>query len=304
MRRILIISHSEDITASYIEKKFNEKAVFYRLNVNKLNDYDIKITQEGTLISLVGEKFKLSEINSIYYRKPRLPDFSEYSTAYHKLMEKDIISFIVGIVDSFKGRCLTHPSILRRTENKVFQLSVAKEVGFKLPLSLITNSEIEAENFNENMISIIKPLSLGKFFNGENVHIIQTNLVDKSKGISNLELSPSYFQEYIEKDYELRVTVVAGEFFVSKIISENKVDWRTEGTKFKKGNLPTSIQNKCLLMMKKLELNFGAFDFIVRNNQYYFLEVNPNGQWLWLEEEVGLNISQAIFDYLNGGSVE
>ncbi len=37
--------------------------------------------------------------------------------------------------------------------------------------------------------------------------------------------------------------------------------------------------------MKKLGLVFGCFDFIVTpDNEYYFLEVNEQGQFLWIEE--------------------
>lgn len=51
--------------------------------------------------------------------------------------------------------------------------------------------------------------------------------------------------------------------------------------------------------MRKLNINYGAFDFIVdKNNEWFFLEVNPMGQWLWIEDLTGLQISDAICDWL------
>ncbi len=51
--------------------------------------------------------------------------------------------------------------------------------------------------------------------------------------------------------------------------------------------------------MKDMRLRFGAFDFIVtEDDEYYFLECNPNGQWLWQDElldvQIGYSIAQAL----------
>jgi len=55
-----------------------------------------------------------------------------------------------------------------------------------------------------------------------------------------------------------------------------------------------------LAMTKHYELNFGAFDFILRKNdeKYVFLKLNPNGQWLWLEQLSKFKISKVLADYL------
>ena len=47
--------------------------------------------------------------------------------------------------------------------------------------------------------------------------------------------------------------------------------------------------------LRHMGLNFGAFDFIVDNNgQWWFLECNPNGQWLWMEFAAGLPLSETM----------
>lgn len=84
----------------------------------------------------------------------------------------------------------------------------------------------------------------------------------------------------------------------------NDVDWRIDqsNNKYELIDIPKEIKEKCLKMMDIMNLKFGAFDFIVdRNENYIFLEVNPNGQWLWLEKLLGLEISNKIINYLSKG---
>jgi glutathione synthase/RimK-type ligase-like ATP-grasp enzyme len=60
-------------------------------------------------------------------------------------------------------------------------------------------------------------------------------------------------------------------------------------------HLPVISTGRCLSFMQRMGLNFGCFDFIVTpDNRYVFLECNPNGQWLWIEQETGMKISEAI----------
>lgn len=62
---------------------------------------------------------------------------------------------------------------------------------------------------------------------------------------------------------------------------------------------PDGIIMKCYKLMDDFNLAFGAFDFIVTpENEWIFLEVNPNGQWLWLEKSLKLDISKKIIEYL------
>ena len=96
------------------------------------------------------------------------------------------------------------------------------------------------------------------------------------------------------------------EFFSVRIDSNNKIDWRKSSTKLQYSliEIPLDIKNKCLEIMDKLNIKFAAFDFVVNKGNYYFLEFNANGQWLWLEIELKLNISKAIVKYLIGDTMD
>ena len=86
-----------------------------------------------------------------------------------------------------------------------------------------------------------------------------------------------------------------------ELIQKNKIDWRMDyqNHKYTIIDCPENIIKKCYQMMADFDLIFGAFDFIVTpENEWVFLEVNPNGQWLWLEKSLDLDISKKILDNL------
>lgn len=299
MKKILIVTSSFDKTVDYIINKFNEQN-FIRLNVDELENNQISVTNFSKFnVSIKNEIYNIENlfesISSIYYRKLFLPELNKYDSKYHTYMQKEIYSFITGLVDSFNGKILTTPSILRKVENKIYQLKVASDLNFLLPDSLISNDSNAVNEFQASQI-ISKPLSTGKLTNSTAVHSsIVTNKVE------DIALSPTYFQKYIEKDYELRITVIKETFYCVKILADNKIDWREseDNNLYELIETPEVVKQQCLAFLKVCNLAFGAFDYIVSGGKYYFLECNPNGQWLWLEMKLGLNISKSIVEYLN-----
>lgn len=306
VKAILIITNSFDKTATYIEKTYGKLANFFRLNVDKINQYDITVRQDMISIKDLTSKQSISseKIYSVYYRKISFPSLSEYDSSYHLLMKSEIYSLIRGIADTVGSKALTRPSVLAKADNKIVQLKVAQECGLLVINSLITNNNFEAQKFigNNDTNSIVKPLSTGKIYHQNKVETIQTNLI-KNKKILNLEKCPSYFQNYVKKSFELRITVVDGRLFPVKIISKDKIDWRSykNQIEYYKAKVPVNIEQSIKKMMFNLNIKFAAFDFIVgTDNKYYFLELNANGQWQWLEKALNIPISLEIVRYLLG----
>jgi len=90
-------------------------------------------------------------------------------------------------------------------------------------------------------------------------------------------------------------------FIHSQDSDDSKVDWRVsqDGLKHSIYMLPEDISANCINLLRELDLNFGAIDLILNENgEYVFLEINPNGQWAWLEKLLGLDISGAIVNLL------
>lgn len=299
--KILIITSSIDCTADYIIRKYSMKADFYRFDVDKFYNYEINIGFSGYWIinnKLNKESICKEEVKSIYYRKPMFPSLEEFEIAYWAMIQKDIIAVITGIADSFEGKVLSRPYILRKTENKVFQMLYAKEQSWKVPKSFIGNINNIAKSFADEK-SIIKPLTTGKVYHNNHCEIYQTSFFNKFE--EDISLTPIYLQEYQEKKYEVRLTIIEDSIFTIRIDSQDKLDWRRdyEGHNYSVIECPKDIQYKCMKLLEDFELKFGAFDFIVDEEEnWIFLEVNPNGQWQWLEEALELDISRKIVEYL------
>ncbi|WP_201352066.1 hypothetical protein [Hydrogenimonas urashimensis] len=300
---IFVVASSFDGTVDYMIEKYEDDFSFVRFDIDRMDKYGISIdTTSGTQkVKFVSENFcsndLFNDISSIYFRKIFFPELNEYDKRYRSYMLKEIYGFVSGLVDSFVGKVLTKPYILRRTENKIYQLFLAKELGFDVPNSSITNDPEYATSTIERGDWIVKPVTTGKL--NENA-IVQTNKI-VTDTIENIELSPIYLQEYVEKEYELRVTVIDDKFYTVKIIASDKTDWRKNEHNNIYELIPTpyDVEKECKKFLKKIGMRFGCFDYIFSKGKYRFLECNPNGQWLWLEKKLSLDISKHILEYLN-----
>ena len=201
---------------------------------------------------------------------------------------------------------------IREAENKIFQLEIAKKLGFDIPQSIISNNPTQVNDFvSANNSCIIKPIKSGLIEDEANQKVVFTSTLNK-KWISKKELAtcPAYLQNNIKKQKDIRVTVVGCKVFAMSIDSqceeEAQTDWRKSSKilKYEAIEIPKDIQNKCITLLRELNLNFGAIDFILNSvGQYIFLEINPNGQWGWVEQQVGYDISGEIANLLENGNM-
>ncbi len=189
---------------------------------------------------------------------------------------------------------------------KPIQLALATKLDLPTPETVITNDSDELLNvmFSDNKRVIYKSLSS---FITENKAIYTTE-IDKNTILNNtdsVKIAPGIFQSLVEKSHELRVTVVGNEIFTAKIDSQQDpktyVDWRLGDydKMFSKGTLSRETSRKLLKFHKESNLIYAAYDFIVdKQGREIFLECNPSGQWLWLEDKPGLAISEAVAEQL------
>ena len=190
----------------------------------------------------------------------------------------------------------------RAAVNKVHQMATAHECGWKIPSSLVSNSPTSTKSFlSRRAPSIYKTLS--GYYEAPD-RTIFTNEVDwhrVSAETRKLGVAPCLFQRKIQKRYELRVTIVGSRIFSAAVDSQactsSMLDWRRSqaDVKWTRFPLPGTWAAKLLRLHRRLGLVFGAYDLIVdRRGVPWFLEVNPCGQWLWIEELLGLDISGAL----------
>lgn len=121
-----------------------------------------------------------------------------------------------------------------------------------------------------------------------------------------IRFCPVIFQAYVPKRIELRITVVGREVFATEIHSQHsnqtRHDWRRYDqfeTPYFPHELPRKLQERCVQLVERLGPCYGAIDMVLTpDDRYVFLEINPNGQYLWVEKMTGLPISEAICDLL------
>lgn len=205
-------------------------------------------------------------------------------------------------------RWINHPLRERRAKSKPAQLFVARQVGFEIPQTVITNDPDEARAFIEKSSKQIVYKGLSQPRNMKPGTVLFTNVLtsDKLAKLDLIRLTPGIFQERVDKAYEIRVTVVATRIFGARIDSQAQaaatLDWRRalQDVNYEAIDLPPEIETKIHAFMDAFGLVYGAFDFIVTpDGRYVFLEVNPSGQYMWVECATGLGITAALVEALS-----
>lgn len=263
-----------------------------------------------------NKKLLSTDIKSIWYRRPNRLDSPIVDIVQRKYAEMETNQFLEGLWSATIDEVfwLSNPVHLERARKKVLQLKIARELGFTIPRTIVTNDPEQVRQFFGSCGGriVFKAIHHEMLDYEDKSFNIPTTLIG-SEHLAKLELvkkMPSLFQEFIDKKYELRVTVVGDKIFPVKIdsqaYSETSIDWRNpdfiQKLKYSPVSLPQEIIDRCHSMLQILGLEFGAFDFAVdKSGICYFLEVNPNGQWYWLEDLTGVLISDAIVAILAKG---
>jgi len=303
---ILIVTHKQDFTADFIIDKLNSQNIsYYRLNCEDCLTMNLsfKTDLNSVAVSIAGHQ----TFNSIWYRRTKFPSLTPESHDEHLYLVNEADMFMRNIFGLIKGRWLSDPFSLERAENKFLQLEIARRIGLSVPETLVTSDRNAVKDFLlQHDKAIIKPISTGRMsYSDQYSKQIFSNIVPKSiiESFETFDYTPAIFQKYIEKEYEIRITVIGSDVFAAKVNSQEEIetstDWRRKKLPFIPYDLPNEIAQLCILMLNELNVGFGAFDFIKsKDGKYYFLEVNPNGQWVWIEKDTGLKISDSIIKYL------
>lgn len=315
---ILLITNEEDITTDIIVDKLNKlKISYYRFNTDYLIE-KVKLnlnfqTERYEIFDIKkDEAYSLLDFTSVYYRRPKLPSFKCLSVSHSEksFLLNEAYFLLEGCYKILQDKFwVSSVFFIREAENKIYQLRLAKEIGFTIPQSLITSIPSQAKAFSKNHPSIIKPIKTGMIADeNESKKIIFTSAFPQYNNqlLDRCDAFPVYLQEKIVKKADIRVTVVGDKVFPTLIDSqsfeETSVDWRkgsSSNLKFKRHELPKNIIEMCLELNKYLKISFSAIDLILdENGKYVFLEINPNGQWGWIEKRTGYKISDEIVKLL------
>lgn len=262
-----------------------------------------------------GEPIDLSRITTTYVRRHPHPDARRpaedpNARAY---VEREARTFLNGAAELMNCRWVPGPvRTLHFAGEKSAQLRLAARLGFEIPPTLITNDPSELLEFYRahNGKLICKAVDFPHFpsADGADRWVFTTQLVaPRDVGYADsVRYCPAIFQAYVPKRLELRITVVAERVFACEIHSQaterTRHDWRRYDlghTPHHIHDLPEEIAARCIRIVRELGLCYGALDLVLTpDGRYVFLEVNPMGQYLWIEKITGMPISGAICDLL------
>jgi ATP-grasp ribosomal peptide maturase len=306
---VLVVTQQFDPTADYVVEELNQREVpVFRTD---FADFPQRLslaatldgTWTGTLRSPIRE-VGLREVTGVLYRRPTPPEFPAGLTGDARQWAMAEARFGLGGLLASLDKWLNHPHNIGFAEYKPVQLQLAAQCGFTVPRALITNDPHRARTWCEQVGEVIyKPLS-SAYVGSEMIYA--TLLPREDWGDPRIAHTAHLLQEWIEHDYAVRVAVVDGQFFATAIHAHSyaaHVDWRSDypALTYEPTELPGDVQDKALDLMARLGLRFGAFDFLVRHDgTYVYLEVNPNGQWAWVDGAPA--IASAIADALTQGA--
>jgi hypothetical protein len=120
----------------------------------------------------------------------------------------------------------------------------------------------------------------------------------------SVQLTPVLFQRYVPAVCDLRVTVIGERLFAAAARAEQyDADIRFNvDAKYQAHDLPAGVQGKLFGLMRRLGLEYGAADFrLTPEGEYVFLEVNPAGQFLYIEKATEQPIAAALAEHLARG---
>lgn len=319
MKKILLVTDQYEIQADYLVDELKRRGADFI----RFHPWDFPLQTKisvncsnGDIIGTVDDTnyaFNAGDIKSVWYRglkETRLFEgFNEDEKRYASAQVRDTLR---GLFSITPGLWVNDPFVQTYANLKIRQLQVAKELGLRIPNTIISNDPKEIAAFYDKCdgsMVVFKTLAQVIWKIGGSVF---TTPVDKDfigKHSELIRRAPCVFQEYIEKKLELRITIFGRKILTAAIYSQEKdtarYDWRMgEDLRHEPFQLPAELEGKLLQLMEKFKITYGAIDMILTpEGDYVFLEVNPQGMFGWLEEKTGVKYYSALADLLVAGKI-
>ncbi|HNW99572.1 MAG TPA: hypothetical protein PKK00_14290 [Bacteroidales bacterium] len=312
---IVVLSYNGDAgTTPVLEWLQRMNQNFMRINLEDEDFHNISVSlgkeNKITLILKNGKLLDIANVDYFFYRGGTIPfylpennntDIASDAMETHLRFEyKTLINFFYKEVSK---KCLGN--LLLNPINKLDQIVYALKIGLKVPETLVCNKNKNLKDFFHSHHSIITksiqenilPQTLTDCFN------LKPEIIDV-KEVPDI-FFPSLFQEFINKKMEIRTFYLDGCFYSLGMVLNSNMnicdDYRkhTNELRYFRYNLPVQIENKLHKLMRFFKLNIGSIDLILSDdNEYYFLEINPTGQYGWVSDYGNYCIEKKIAEFL------
>lgn len=291
----LILTNSHDVTVDLLLERLPAgREQVFRLNFDLFHEYNVCLTPTGFAISdPTGRTIDQDTIHKAYYRKPTLRSHQQAIEDYVEGEQWAVFRALVFLLWEMQKLVLVEPFSEKARLNKMYQLRMAADI-FNVPATYFTSSL--SQHPPRWQQTVVKSLTGGLL--GERT--LFTTLVDP------YQLDPAYpwlLQQYIEARYDLTVVVVRDKVFSFRLDRDflnETVDFRApaDGSTWdawQPCSMPESFEAAVLALMKRFRLDYGRLDFLMMaEDEVYFCEVNPNGQFAWLDLQDSVGLLSAV----------
>lgn len=309
-------SHADGVISYMNSIGYGRRVV--RLNTEEFGSNCITILsgdEESVRVIDSDRKIDLSAVSSVWFRRPEMPKVEHSGSEYD---DEFAVGQINALLRSFYF--LTHGNALwinplpslHKARNKLQQLQLAKQIGFRMPAWLATNDQASARRFFQSQKRVcVKSLDRSSFNRGEREHAIFTAILDDldefESQLPRLKVAPIYLQEFIQKAYDIRVVVFGSEVHAFRIYSQDnalsKTDFRGVAPHLLRHEymrLPAQLEMKISNFMVSQGLTCASLDFVEdEDGEIFFIECNPNGQWMWLEKVTDIELTKPFVRYFS-----
>lgn len=311
---LLIVGTSIDAHITAVLDELPEDIRVARLDVDQYPaDQSLSVDFSGTSFRVYLRNkdglWDITEPGAAWFRRLGRPGLQpSLADRYRGFVLGEVEHQLEGVLSLVQPRFWMNPFWpTRAAANKLRQLQLAKAIGLQTPETWIGNDPAllkdRMSGHKDHPIiakSLHSPLVSGQL--GNEGKFTFTNLLSPQDlaDLSDVAIAPSQFQPFVSKDFELRVTSVAGTHFAARLNTKKSgledLDWRSDDYTVEPFQLPGTLTETLSAFLSEIRLTYAASDFIVTpDGNFIFLESNPHGAWLWLEKRMdAYPVSQAI----------
>lgn len=265
----------------------------------------------GPRLALAGQRpVPLSEVTAVWNRRRVVGPQRDAGTGdLHRdqYIREQRLALLDGALAGLAARWVNAPLALEAARAKIDQLSRASALGLTVPATLVTDSADAVAAFAERHAAtgvITKVISAGTPLvpDAAEQYVIFTQRLAQLPSAAQISAAPAIYQAEVAKAWEVRAVVVGSEVLCCKIDSQasprTELDWRHydfDRVAHEPVEPPAEVAVRLVALCRHYGLVYGAIDLAVTPaGDWVFFELNPNGQWGWLEEKAGLPIGRSL----------
>lgn len=313
----IIVADQQDLHADLVIQRLNE----FKLDLIRIDPYlgDIDFHFDSEYLDeflLNGEKVRFKNVTGVYCRMA----LESLSIDSNNPVTKYSFSEYIGALNGFLLRIpqvkwMNFPWNESRADGKIYSLCVALSFGIKIPKFIISNhpSKINKAALGDKN-PVIKPITdFGiafqdnkytdnpRSYNYSAPFTSELNWTELEARNEIVEDVPFLIQKKIDAIKEIRCVYVDGNVYASSSdYNRNSYDSRLVArTNEVAHQIDFELISKIHALMNNLGLNFSTMDFLLDQvGSYWLVDINPSGNWLWQELNMGIPISTAISRFL------